>query len=317
MNEKKINIVAIAFVCFLVAVIVATSVVIYNTPTEVVAGTAGNYSINLTNGGNVLEDDGFLFYTIPGQKGVYRVEKGKPETVKKISEIGDGNLQIVGSGYYFTDDDTLYRMDWDGNKRQIVRKNIKNPKVVGSLVFYQYTDRGSSIFKYSMKNDYEFEVAVDLSDFGKTYQEFMVYYKKVYTIEWEGIYKRSMTNPSDSELFVKSEDAEKMSIDGQYMFFIEDGTLKSVMMKDKQILKTDLMKAKTYAVYGNACVYSDGKKTYFADINKFLSEDGYTPKVLADKGTKSISIDDENFYFFIDKTLKSVSHEGKNLIDVN
>ena len=314
MNEKKINIVAIAFVCFLVAVIVATSVVIYNTPTEVVVGTAGNYSINLTNGGNVLEDDGFLFYTIPGQKGVYRVEKGKPETNKKISEIGDGNLQIVGSGYYFTDDDTLYRMDWDGNKRQVVLKNATDPKVVGSLVFYQKSNKGT-IFKSSMKNDYQFLVAPDISDFGGMYQEFMVYYKKVYLIEDDGIYSCSF-NGSNKELFLEA-DAEKMSIDGQYMFFIEDGTLKSVMMKDKQILKTDLMKAKAYAVYGNACVYSDGKKTYFADINKFLSEDGYKPKVLADKGTKSISIDDENFYFFIDGALKSVSHEGKNLIDVN
>ena len=167
-----------------------------------------------------------------------------------------------------------------------------------------------------MKNDNEFMVAPDISGIGEKYQEFMVYYKKVYVIQWGGIYKRGMTSYG-SELFVKTEDAEKMSIDGQYMFFIEDGILKSVMMKDKQVLKTDLMKAKTYAVYGNACVYSDGKKTYFADINKFLTQDGYKPKVLANAPAKGISIDDENFYFFNKGKLKKVTHEGKNLTEIN
>ena len=316
MNEKKVNLVAIIFALFLVVVIALTSVAIYKTPTEVVAGTAGNYSINLTNGGHILEDDGFLFYTIPGQKGVYRVEKGKPETNKKISDIGDGNLQIVGSGYYFTDDDTLYRIDWDGNKRQVVLKNATAPKVVGSLVFYQKSNTGSTIYKYSMKNDNEFDVVSDLSDFGRRIQEYLVYYRKVYSVEPEGIYKTSITDYSNRELFIKA-DAKRLSIDGQYLFFVENGTLKSVVLKDKQIVKTDLMKLKAYAVYGNTCVYCDGKKTYFADINKFLTQDGYKPKVLADAPAKGISIDDENFYFFNKGKLKKVTHEGKNLTEIN
>ena len=315
MNNKKVNIAASALIGFIALVIIVTSVMIYNTPTEVVAGTAGNYSINLTNGGNVLEDEGFLFYTIPGEKGVYRMEIGNLKSVKKISEIGDGNLQVLGSGYYFTDDDTLYRMDWDGNKRQIILKNVKNPKVVGSLVFYQKSNSCSSIYKYSMKNDNDFLAVPDISGFGKTYQEFMVYYKKLYTIEWNRICSYSFDG-NNQKLFLEA-DAEKLSVDGQYFFYIEKGMLKSAMLKDKQIIKTDIVKAENYAIFGSYIVYSDKTGTFHAEINSMLSKKNYKPKKLSEKSAKSISIDENNFYFFIDKTLHKISHDGKNLITLN
>lgn len=315
MSNKKTNFAAGALIGFVVLVIIITSVMIYRTPTEVVSGTAGNYSINITNGGNVLEDEGFLFYIIPGEKGVYRMETDNLKSVKKISEIGDGNLQVLGSGYYFTDDDTLYRMDWDGNKRQVVRENIKNPKVVGSLVFYQYANRGSSIYKYSMKNDTEFDSVADLTNFGRRIQEFMIYYKKVYTVEPEGIYSYSFDG-SNQKLFLEA-DAEKLSVDGQYFFYIEKGMLKSAMQKDKQIIKTDIVRAESYAIFGSYIVYSDNKATYYAEINSMLSEKNYKPKKIATSPAKGISIDENNFYFFIDKTLNRISHDGKNLITLN
>ena len=313
MSNKKTNFVAATLIGFVALVISVTSVMIYNTPTEVVAGTAGNYSINLTNGGNVLEDEGFLFYTIPGQKGVYRMESNNPKSVKKISDIGDGDLQVVGSGYYFTDDDTLYRIDWEGNKRQVVLKNAINPKIVGSLVFYAW----GGINKYSMKNHTDSFVSSNIPERTGFFEDFLVYYKKIYYINKVNgdIYSCSFDG-SKRGLFLEA-NAEKLSVDGQYFFFIEDGMLNSAMLKDKQIIKTEIVKAKSYAIFGSCIVYEDGKKTYFANVDKLLTKDDYTPKVLADAPAKGISIDDENFYFFIDGKLQRISHEGKDLVTLN
>lgn len=311
MSNKKTNIVAGVLVGFIALVIIVTSVMIFNTPTEVVSGTAGNYSINLTNGGNILEDEGFLFYTIPGEKGVYRMESGNLKSVKKISEIGDGNLQVLGSGYYFTDDDTLYRMDWDGKKVQVVRKNVENPLIVGSLVFSKNRGR---IEKFSMKND--LETVIDPEGCMGNIKEFMVYYKKIYYVNSMGEICKMGFSPDKVELFLEA-DAEKLSVDGQYFFYIEKGMLKSAMLKDKQIIKTDIVKAENYAIFGSYIVYSDKTGTYHAEINSMLSEKNYKPKKLADKSATAISIDENNFYFFIDKTLQKISHDGKDLITLN
>ena len=86
MSSKRINLIVISFVSFIILVIIATSAAIYSTPTEVVSGTAGNYSANLCNGGYVIEDEGFLFFTYPDKSGIYRAETDKSEKAEKIFE---------------------------------------------------------------------------------------------------------------------------------------------------------------------------------------------------------------------------------------
>lgn len=308
MNSKKTNLIIISFVAFIALVIVASCVAIYSTPTEVVSGTAGNYSANLCNGGYVIEDEGFLFFTYPDKPGIYRTETDKVNKIEKISEKGNGFLQVLGRGYYFTDNNIFYRCDWAGEKVQKVKDYAKKPLVVGSLLFY--IDEQGRLIKYSMQND---TTAVVIS--GKKVKEYAVYYKKIYYIDETGNIRKVSFNGDNDEVFI-SANAEKISIDGQYIFYIENGKLTSAMLKDNQVLKATITNADEYAVFGSYAVFTDGKKTYYADVNNILSDKKYKPKVISNSSSSGISIDEDNFYFFSNGVLNRISHDGKDKIEI-
>ena len=308
MSSKRINLIVISFVSFIILVIIATSAAIYSTPTEVVSGTAGNYSANLCNGGYVIEDEGFLFFTYPDKSGIYRAETDKSEKAEKISEKGEGFLQVLGSGYYFTDNNKFYRCDWAGERMQTVKDYAEKPLVVGSLLFY--IDEQGRLIKYSMQND---TTTVVISD--KKVKEYAVYYKKIYYIDESGNIKKVSFNGDNDELFISAK-AEKLSIDGQYIFYIENGKLTSAMLKDDQILKAQITSVTEYAIYGSYAVYTDGDKTYYADVNKILSDKKYSPKVISTSASSGISIDEEHFYYFSNGVLNRITHDGKNKIEI-
>lgn len=306
--KNKTKLIVGCFLGFVILVIIAVSAVIYSTPTEVVSGTAGNYSANLCNGGYVLEDEGFLFYTYPESKGIYRTETDDPKVSEKISDKGQGFLQVLGNAYYYTDENALYRCNWSGESVQKVKDYAKNPLVVGSLLFY--IDENGSLIKYSMQNDTTSAVVSE-----NEVKEYAVYYKKIYFIDGEGNIRKVSFNGDDNEVFITAK-AEKIAIDGQYIFYIENGKLVSAMLKDKEILKTEITEVTEYAIFGSYAVYTNGKKTYYADVNSILSDEKYEPKVVADSAASGISIDENNFYYFAGGTLHRISHDGKDIIEI-
>ena len=146
-------------------------------------------------------------------------------------------------------------------------------------------------------------------------KEYAVYYKKVYYIDETGNIRKTSFSGENDEVFIKAK-AEKLSIDGQYIFYIENGKLTSAMLKDNQILKSQITEVTEYAIYGSYVVFTDGEKTYYADINKILSDKKYTPKTISNTVASGISIDDNNFYFFTNGVLNRISHDGKDKVEI-
>ena len=312
MNEKKLNVIAISFIAFVILIIIALSAVIYSTPVEVVSGTAGNYTANLANGGYVIEDEGFLFYTLPDEKGIYRAETDNSAKSEKISDKGDGFLQVSGNTYYFIDDNMLCSSNWSGENFKIIRDYAEKPLVVGSLIFY--LDESGNLKKYSMQTGEE-SVIISASKDVKPVKEFADYYKKIYYIDNEGNIKKISFDGDDDKIFITA-DAEKLSVDGQFLFYIEKGKLFSAMIKDNEILKAEITEVSEYAVFGSYIVYTDGKKTYYAEANMLFSDSNYKPKIICESAAKGISIDDENFYFFTEKGLERISHDGSTIVKI-
>lgn len=307
MNVKKTNLIAGIFILFLAVVIIGTSVAIYNTPSEVVAGTAGNYTINLTNGGKILEDEGFLLYSLPNKKGIYRAKTDNTAEKKKITDIGDGFLQVIDNTYFFVDSNRLVGCDWNGERQKVIVDYAEKPLVVGSLIFY--LDEKGNLKKYSIQND---TTSTVIDSAKNKVQEFVVYYKRIYYTDDSGNIRKTSFDGSNDELFITA-NASKLSIDGQYIFYIDNGFVHSAMLKDNEILKAKIVKADEYAVFGSTMVYTADSKVMFADINELISNEKKT-KVIYDGKAGSISIDKDSFYFFTDKgELKRISHEGKNL----
>lgn len=311
MTEKKINGIAIGFIAFILTVIIALSAVIYSTPDEVVSGTAGNYTVNLCNGGYVLEDEGFLMFCSPFEKGVYRAETDNPKSYKKILDKCDGFLQVIDNIYYFCDNNRLVRCNWSGENEKTLAKFAEKPLVVGSLVFY--LDEQGNLMKYSIQNGTT-SLVVDKEEQVK---EYVIYYKRVYYIDKDGNIKKTSYDGTKKELFLKA-NASHLSIDGEYFFFIEDGNVFSAKVQDKSIIKSQIISAKEYAVYGNYMTFTDGEKTYCMDINKYLADKStYKPTVLVENHSSGISIDDNFFYFFTENNeFYRVKHNGKDLVKI-
>ena len=83
------------------------------------------------------------------------------------------------------------------------------------------------------------------------------------------------------------------------------------MLKDKEIIKAEITQVDEYAIFGSYIVYTQNDKTYHADVNKILSDEKYKPKVVEKEKVKGISIDENNFYYFINNQLTQLSHDGK------
>ena len=306
--SKKVNLIAISFVLTLVLVAGILLAGILNSKSEVVSGTAGNFPINLANGGYVVENGGYVFYTIPGEKGLYRVEREKPQTAKKINETADAFLQTVSGSYYYVCDDILYECDWAGKNEKKVMTSVKNPLVVGSLIFYM--DEQGNVCKYSTQNK---TTSIVISK-NMGVKEFVVYYKKLfYTDKLGNIRKISFTGKGD-ELFVKT-NASRLSISGKYFYYITDGKVCLSISDGEKIRSNEIVKAKEYAVLDSNILYTDGKNTYFSHINDLIN--GKEPKLISKGKAQGISIDEECFYFFTDNSFYKLDSNGEKKVKMN
>lgn len=307
LQAKNTKVIAAVFSAFIAVFVIALCLIINSTPDEVVSGTAGNYAINIANGGYLVEDEGFLFFTKPNEKGIWRTETQKNNGAEKIDEKGDSFLQNVKDTYYYNDNNKLISCDWNGKGEKVLLNYAKKPLIVGSLIFY--IDKNKNLCKYSTltkKNSLVLK--------GKNIKEFLVYYRRIYYVDGKGNICKVAFDGKKNETFIKAnKSASKLSIDGQYIFYLDGESLYSVMLSGKQLIKANIVSAKEYAVFGEYLVYSNEKGIYHCNINKLIKkEKGYSARLLQKGKAKAISIDDEHFYFFDNENnLIRINHNGK------
>lgn len=305
-SEKK-NLIACLFVAFLALVVILTSVVIFTAPVEGITGTAGNNNANLANGGYVLEDEGFLFYSFPDSPGIYRTKTNNSSKSVKISDIGEGFLQMVNNTYYFSHENKLYSCDVDGKNQKVIIEYANKPQVLGSLIFY--VDENGSVNKYTVQNK-KASVVIDSKKSGAV-KEYIVLYKRIYYISENGDIRRINFYGKDDEKFL-SADASHLTYYDQYFFYLEDGYLYS-KNKEAENPPERIVKATEYAVCGAAILYTDGEKAYAAEVGELVKQEKPKIYTVCNSAVSGISMDKEYFYFFDkDDNLYRISHNEGN-----
>lgn len=310
--SKKAAVLASVLIAFILLSSVAVCLVIYQTPAEVVSNTAGNYTVNLANGGFTVEDSGYLFFTKPDEKGIYRSETGKIGETVKVSDSGDGFLQNIKNSYYYVNDDKLCVCDWNGEREIVLLEYAEKPMVVGSLIFYLNEEK--QLCKYSLQNE---TVKVVLKD--KKIDEFLIYSRKIYYTDENSDIRKIGFNGNDDELFIKTENkASRLSFDGQYIFYLDGERLYSAMLLDNKILKAEITNAEEYAIFGEYIIYKYNNNVFQSDINKLLNKDkNNKPKKIFDGEAKAFSIDENYFYFFdSENNLYRIDHEGEKFVQI-
>ncbi len=292
LQAKRVKVIAAAFSAFVAFFAIALCLIINSTPDEVVSGTAGNYTINIANGGYLVEDEGFLFFSKPNEKGIWRTETDKNNGAKKISNKGDGFLQNLKNTYYYNDDNKLISCDWDAKNQKTILNYAKKPLAVGSLIFY--IDKNNNLCKYSTLTNKNATILKD-----KEVKEFLVYYRRIYYVDGKGDICKVGFDGNNNEVFIKAKNAaSRLSIDG-----------------GKQLIKANIVKTSEYAIFGEYLVYKNENGIYHCNINKLIKkEKGYKAKELAKGEFNAISIDDDYFYYFDNNdNLFRIKHNGKNI----
>lgn len=278
---------------------------ILSSPVELVKNSAGNFMCNIMNGGNLLEDEGYLLYNING--GLYRSQSDHPDEKRvKIADNCEGYLQVIGKTYYFLKNGNLVSCNFDGKNVKTILKSVSQPQVVGSVIYY--INGSGELTKYSMR--YDRETPLGLKPTGKI----AVYYNRIYYTAKDGIYSVS-TDGSDEKTLI-NEPADDFVIDGKYIFYSKNGAVYSAIKDDDGNFKsTKMTSGDGFFVNLNASMiaYSNESGAYLADMNLLAKDESYKPTKLGDSG---VVYGDENYFYLLQdgKPLERFESDGSNNI---
>lgn len=278
---------------------------ILSSPVELIRNSAGNFICNIMNGGDLLEDQGYLFYNIDGE--LYRSESDHPDEKRvKIADNCEGYLQVIDKTYYFQQNGNLVSCNYEGKNVKTILEKVSQPQVVGSVVYY-INDSGE-LYKYSMR--YDRVTPLGLKPTGKI----AVYYNRIYYTCKDGICSVS-TDGSDKKTLI-NEPADDFVIDGKYVFYSKGGAVYSAIKGDDGEFKsTKMTDGGGFFVNLNASMiaYSSKDGAFLADMNSLTKDEKYNPTKLGDSGTV---YGDENYFYLLQsgKTLERYEKDGSNHI---
>ena len=268
-------------------------------PVELVRNSAGNFMCNLMNGGNLLEDEGYLLYNSNGE--LYRSESDHPDVKRvKIADNCEGYLQVIDKNYYFLQNGNLVSCNFEGKNKSTVLENVSQPQVVSSVVYY--INNSGELCKYSMR--YDKITPLGIRPAGKI----AVYYNRVYYICDEGICSVAADGGNKKTLI--AEPADDFVIDGKYVFYSKNGAIYSAISgEDGEFKSTKLTDGGGYfvnlgaAMIGYMGEFHGEEGVFLADLNQLTQNDDYRPIKLS--GTPVAVYGDENYFY--------VLQSGKNL----
>lgn len=273
-------------------------------PVELVRNSAGNFMCNLMNGGNLLEDEGYLLYNSDGE--LYRSESDHPDVKRvKIADNCEGYLQVIDKTYYFLQNGNLVSCNFEGNNKTTILENISQPNVVGSVVYY--INSSGELCKYSMR--YDKVTPLNIKPTGKI----AVYYNRIYYTGDEGVCSVAADGGNKKTLI--AEPADDFVIDGKYVFYSKNGAIYSAIKgEDGEFKSTKVTDGGEYFVnLGAAAIAYKGEDgTYLADLNQLTRDDDYKPIKLSD--TPVAVYGDENYFYVLQsgKDLERFEKDGSN-----
>lgn len=285
---KKGRILAAVFAAFMAAVIVAFGVVIYNSPARISATTAGNYTANLMNGGYLLDDGNYIYYSIPGKAGAYTVRSDGSDN-ERFCDSNVGFLQTDSGSYFYTDGDKLMLASAFGQNKTTLLEYAKQPYVVGERVYY--IDEDGYICKFLSWSGEKRRTDI------KPRGQMAVYAGRIYYIADGGSVRRCALDGSEDKA-LEGVFAEKFSIDGKYLYTLYNGKVNSVGLSGDKVSVYTLCEADDFVINRGYIMYNKGGKCMLAEINRIIAEDGYKPAEVMPSPAKCLQIGDSCFYIY-------------------
>ena len=296
---KKSRIIAVVFSLIMAVAILTSGYLIFHSPARLSATTGGNYTANLMNGGTLLDDGDYIYYSHPSVSGVWCVKSDGTEN-EQISKNGFGNIQTDSGSYFYNENGNLVCTASFGQNPQVLVEGAKNAYVVGDRVYY--INNEGYVCKYMSWNGETRQTNI------KPAGQMIVYSAKIFYIADDGFIHRCSLDGSDDKV-IKDAKAEKFAIDGKLMYVQVDNEVRIISIADENTDVVTLCKADMFTVNNGWIVYNADGKCMLGNLNKMLSDESYTPEVILETPAISLQIGDNGFFIFTEEKLMKLPFE--------
>ena len=302
---KKGRIVAVIFSAIMAVAVLASGYLIFHSPARLSATTGGNYTANLMNGGTLLDDGEYIYYSHPSVSGVWCVKSDGTEN-EQISKNGFGNLQTDSGSYFYNENGNLVCASPFGQNPRVLLEGAKNAYVVGDRVYYINND--GYVCKYMSWNGETRKTDI------KPAGQMIVYSARIFYIADDGFIHRCALDGSDDKV-IKDAKAQKFSIDGKLMYALVDGEVRIISIADESTDIVTLCKADEFIVNNGWIVYNANGKCLLGNLNKMLNDENYTPEVILETSAKSLQIGENGFFIFTEEKIMKLPFETGKVKD--
>ena len=304
-DSKKGGLFGIIFVLVLAIVLGGSGYMIFKSPARISATTGGNYTANLMNGGHLLDDGDYIYFSVPEKDGIWCV-KADGSDLEQISKSGCGNLQTDSGNYYFTDESKLIACSLFGQNASTVLENARNPYIVGDRIYY--IDENGYACKYLKWNGEKRELGI------KTGGQMIVYSARIYYVGEDGyIHKCALDGTDDKVIFENKTDM--FSIDGQLMYALSGGEIHMISMKGDNTDTEVLCKADAFTVNSGWVMYNADGKCLLGELTKMVTDEDYTPDCILENEADALQIGENSFYVYDGDKLQKLPFDTGKLED--
>ncbi|WP_180994062.1 DUF5050 domain-containing protein [Bacillus sp. Marseille-P3661] len=267
----------------------------------------GNTTGNITNGGLLVEQGDWIYYSSALNHGkLYKINKNETEKYK-LSDDKVSYLNIIGDRIYYrneSDGGRIYKIKTDGTERQKLNEDSSYYlNVVGDMIYYSNDSTGYAIYK--MKTDGTGAIQLN-NDFS---HDIVAYEGWIYYTNYSdggSLYKIS----SDGSTKVKLNDDESLHlvIDDGWIYYnnYSDGkTLHKMNLKsqeDTQLMSEHIRKIN---VHGDWIYY----QTEYTRINR-VKKDGSGNQSLTNYNSEQLFLTDDWLYYMQFYSFMKIQNNG-------
>lgn len=249
----------------------------------------GNSFINISEGGLMVEDNDYIYYTNPADKyKIYRMNHNMEES-ELICKVRAFYLNYKDGALYFggakKDHRQLYKLDLTTLEyEKLCEQSVYEPKLVGNSIYYEDIDDGYSLWRYDIDSN-STEKLCDGVVFYCCIGEDAIYYLD--TQEDYKAYKIDFNGENKTLLYDGVSSRELCLVDGVLYRSVRDGGIYAEELSTGKQWKVSDVNARSMNVGKNAIYYSD------VDNDKFLYKmnlDGTNRVKLSNQAAELINV---------------------------
>jgi uncharacterized protein YjdB len=234
-------------------------------PVEVgTPNTTGNTVGNYASHGVIAFQGNWIYYTITGGKGLYKIRTDGSEHTQLSSDTEVGSIGVIGDWIFYSSNRALYRIRTDGTQRTLLNNldSLWFPQVIGSTIYYL---SNGSIYRISTSGENRVKVSDEYYINGMLVMGDQIYYTKSpvpHPTSNTGIYRMALNGSGTTRI-----------VSGDIFYFFGNRETQTIVYGvDEEFFDSSYWKVKLYSVRADGSNKKLLGNDYYGNINLTANE---------------------------------------------